>query len=142
MNQKDLIEFLESNNHKTIFATLGIRVESYDPDNMTVAINVDKRHFQHVGLVHGGVFVTLAESAASMAAALKVSPFEYHVSGMEINANYLRPVTAGIVKAQATLIHHGKSTMVYNIDVTNNTNDGDKLVCVSRCTIAVKKRKS
>ena len=131
-----IVKFLEKNKCKTIFSTLGIRVESYEPDNVIVAIDVDERHLQHAGFVHGGVFVTLAESAASIAATCTVGLFDHSIVGMEINANHLRSVTGGVVRAKAKLVYHGKLIMVYSIEVTNNN---DKLVCISRCTIAIKK---
>lgn len=132
-----LIEAFEALNEKTVFQALGIRVESYDPAAVRVAIDVDERHLQHAGVVHGGVFVVLAESAASLAAALTVDIGTHAVSGMEINANHLRPVSSGKVVAQATLLYQGKTTMVYNIVLTDAA---ERLVCVSRCTIAVRKR--
>lgn len=137
MTQQNLEAVFEALHEKTVFSALGIRVESYDKAAVKVAIDVQDCHRQHAGLVHGGVFVLLAESAASLAAALTVDIGRYSVSGMEINANHLRSVVEGKVMAQSTLIYHGKTTMVYNIDVTD---DQDRLVSVSRCTIAVRER--
>lgn len=135
MNNEQIIQFIEENHDNTIFGALGIRVESYDPKCVVVAIDVDKRHLQHAGIVHGGVFVTLAESAASMAASLSVEAHKFRVMGMEINANHLRPVSEGCVRARSKLIYQGKSTMVYEIRVCN---ENEELVCISRCTIAIR----
>ena len=129
----EIIKFMNKNKHKTIFSALGIIIESYDPDNVTVMINVDERHLQYSGLVHGGIFVTLAESAASISATLKLG-FDYNIVGIEINANHLKQVRSGTLRGKAKLIHHGKSTMVYSINISNSDN---KLVCISRCTIAI-----
>jgi uncharacterized protein (TIGR00369 family) len=55
---------------------------------------------------------------------------------MEINANHVNSSKNGIIKAKAKLIHHGNFSMIYSINVTNNKN---KLLSISRCTIALKK---
>ncbi len=135
---KDIIRLIESMHEETVFAALGIRVESYDPAGVIVAIDVDRRHLQHSGIVHGGVYVVLAESAASIAAALKVGIERYHIAGMEINANHLGAVASGVVRAKATLAHHGRTLMVYTIELTD---DKSRLVCISRCTIAIRDKK-
>ena len=99
-----------------------------------MAVDISERLFQHAGIVHGGVFVVLAESAASIGAACRVDLTTSRVMGMEINANHLRPVTSGTLRAIARPMHVGRTTLVYGIDVQN---DG-KLVCISRCTLAVR----
>ena len=88
MHKKEVIEWIENHHKGTVFEALGIEIQSYEP-NVVVALNVDKRHLQHAGIVHGGIYVLLAESAASIAAALCVDPQEVFVAGMEVNANHL-----------------------------------------------------
>lgn len=134
MTRDDAIAFIKQNHERSVFGALGIVVESFEPSKIIVALDVDHRHLQHTGIVHGGIYVLLAESAASIAGALTVDLAKVRVAGMEINANHIKSVTAGKICAAATLLHHGKITMVYSIDVTDS--DGD-LVCVSRCTLAV-----
>ena len=60
------------------------------------------------------------------------------VAGLEINANHVRPKKEGIVTAIGTVLHQGKTTMVWDIKITD---EQDRLVCVSRCTMAVIKLK-
>lgn len=136
LTREDIIAYVQATDPKTVHGTLGIRVEAFDKDATTVAVDVDERLFQHAGIVHGGIFVLLAESAASMCAALNVDIEHFDVAGMEINANHLRKVTSGILRATARPLHQGSTTHVYGIDVEN---DGEK-VCLSRCTIAVRRR--
>jgi uncharacterized protein (TIGR00369 family) len=133
-NREQVIAEIEKRSEHTIFKALSFRVESYDPE-VIVAVDVDWRHHQVMGLVHGGVYVTLAESAASLAGGLVVAPEGKVVVGMEINANHLKSVTGGTVRAKASCLHRGRSTLVYGIDVTNEL--GERL-CVSRCTLMVK----
>ena len=120
---------------QTVLGALGIKITSYDPEAVTVETEVSDRLYQHGGIVHGGVYVLLAESAASTSAALAVDITRYRVSGMEINANHLRSVTSGALRALSTPIHRGKTTHVYGVEITD---DRQRLVSVSRCTIAVR----
>ena len=120
---------------ETVLGALDIAITDWNHDALTVETEVSTRLFQHGGIVHGGVYVLLAESAASTAAALCVDVTKHRVSGMEINANHLRSVTAGRLRAVATPIHRGKTTHVYAIEIT----DGDgRLVSISRCTMAIR----
>jgi len=135
--QQKLIEYLKANEVNTVAHTLGIRVESYHPDNAVVALDVDSRLFQPAGVVHGGVYVLLSESAASIAGSLSVDVEKEVVFGMEINANHLRPVTEGTLRATTTPLHRGRTTQVYEIKVTD---DKERLISVSRCTLAVRPR--
>ncbi len=129
-----LIEFIEARTPCTAYGALGIEMVSYDPDAVTLRLTVDDRHRQHAGLLHGGISVLMAESAASVAAALSVDLTKASVAGMEINANHLRRVTSGMLTAVATPIHRGGRSHVYSIEIRD---EQDRLTCVSRCTIAV-----
>ena len=128
---------IEQNVDNTLFKTLGIYVESYEPGSVTVALNADERHHQPLGFVHGGVYVLLAESAASIAAALAVDLNKYNILGMEINANHLRPIKTGIIRAIASLVYHGGTSIIVRIDVKD---DNDNLLSVSRCTLLKKNK--
>jgi len=60
------------------------------------------------------------------------------VSGIEINANHIRAVRSGYVHGKATILHKGKTTHVWSIEIRD---DEDKLVCISRLTVMVIQRK-
>lgn len=137
VDREQLIRVIEERNKHTVFETLGIRVDSYDKEGFMVSLEVDKRHLQHAGIVHGGIYVLLSESAASIAGAMEIDINEYNVFGMEINANHLKPVSRGRISATAKMIYHGKHTMVYGVEVRDDAGD---LVSVSRCTLAVRKK--
>ncbi len=134
----EYVAYVEQVNPRTVFAPLGIRVESYDPDAMVVALDIDERHHQHLGMLHGGVSALLAESAASMAAAMSVDMARHTVAGVDLNATHLKAKRSGTLRATARPVFRGRSTHVYQIDITDEVGD---LVCVSRCTIAVRARK-
>jgi len=62
-------KLIKQRNEKTVFHCLGITLEKLDPDETIVSLTIDDRHRQHVGLVHGGIYVPMAESVASLAGA-------------------------------------------------------------------------
>jgi uncharacterized protein (TIGR00369 family) len=89
---------------------------------------------QPFGLLHGGASVALAETVASLAGSLNVDQTKESVVGLEINANHLRGKRDGVVTAVATPVHVGRRTQVWEVRITD---EQDKPVCVSRCTLAV-----
>jgi 1,4-dihydroxy-2-naphthoyl-CoA hydrolase len=95
---------------------------------------VDHRTRQPAGVLHGGVSVVLAETLASWAAAFVVDPAKFHCVGQEINANHVRAVESGWVYGVARPIHLGRSSHVWDIRIHDEM---DRLVCVSRVTMAV-----
>jgi len=139
LTREQFVAHFERANPHTVFAPLGVRVERYDPDAMTVALDIDERHHQHLGMLHGGVSALLAESAASMAAAMSVDMTRHIVAGVDLNATHVKPKRSGSLRATARPLFRGRTTHVYAVDITDEQGD---LVCVSRCTIAVRPRKS
>lgn len=137
MNREDLIALIKMRDANTVHGALGIRIEAFGAEETVVGVDVSERLFQHAGVVHGGVYVLLAESAASIAAALSVDMERFDVAGMEINANHLKKVTSGTLRATARRLHRGRSSMVFGIEVTDSA--GEK-ICLSRCTIAIRER--
>jgi 1,4-dihydroxy-2-naphthoyl-CoA hydrolase len=95
---------------------------------------VDHRTRQPYGLLHGGASVTLAETLGSVAAAMVVDHQVYNCVGLEINANHIRGAREGKVTGITTPLHIGGSTQVWEIKITD---DQDRLICVSRLTVAV-----
>jgi uncharacterized protein (TIGR00369 family) len=89
---------------------------------------------QPAGVLHGGASVVLAETLASWAAAYVVDPEKYHCVGQEINANHVRAVDSGWVFGIARPIHLGRGSHVWDVRIHD---EKDRLVCVSRVTIAV-----
>jgi 1,4-dihydroxy-2-naphthoyl-CoA hydrolase len=126
------------NLENTLIHVLGIEVTELGKGHVTATMPVDERTRQPFGLLHGGASVALAETVASIGAFELVDQEKEAVVGLEINANHIRAKKDGVVTAAATVLHQGKSTMVWDIKITDE--DG-KLVCVSRCTMAVIQRK-
>ncbi len=118
----------------TMAETLGMELIEFEKGKVVIEMPVDHRTHQPMGLLHGGASVALAETAASMGGWYLVSEEGKVVVGQEINANHLRPVSSGKVKAIAECLHQGKSTQVWGIKIYD---EKEKLVCISRCTLAV-----
>jgi len=118
----------------TMIEHLGIEFTELTDDSLVGKMPVDHRTHQPAHVLHGGASVVLAETLASWAATFVVDPAKFHCVGMEINANHLRPVASGWVRGEAKPIALGRTTQVWEIRVTN---EESKLVCISRCTMAV-----
>ena len=118
----------------TMVTHLGIEFLDIGDDYLTARMPVDHRTHQPMGLLHGGASVALAETLGSTGAFLCVDATQYNVVGLEINANHVRAVREGFVTGIARPLHRGKTTQLWETRITDGT---DKLVCISRITIAV-----
>jgi 1,4-dihydroxy-2-naphthoyl-CoA hydrolase len=131
------LENLNGNREGTLIGTLGILFTEIGDDFVRGTMPVDARTVQPYGLLHGGASVALAETLGSMGAAMCVDAAEYQVVGQEINANHVRAARSGLVTGTARAAHLGGRTHVWSIEIVN---DAQKLVCISRITMAVIKR--
>lgn len=113
---------------------LGIEFVAAGENWMSARMPVDERTRQPFGRLHGGASVVLAETVASVAGAMTVDPATHATVGMEINANHIRPAKDGWVTATATAESIGRTTQVWTIRIVD---DADRLVCLSRITLAV-----
>ena len=118
----------------TLIESLGIEIVELRDDALVARMPVDHRTVQPAGALHGGASVALAETLASWAGYLAVDRENFHVVGQEINANHIRPVFSGWVTATATPAAIGRRSQVWEIRIVD---DAGKLVCISRCTLAV-----
>ncbi len=138
MDREEFMHIVEGANPRTVFEPLGIRVTCYEPDRFQVSVEIDDRHRQHLGMLHGGVSALLAESAASLAAAMSVDLRTHTIAGVDLNATHLRPKRSGTLRATARPLFRGRNTHVYAVEVTD---EDESLVCAARCTIAVRQKK-
>jgi 1,4-dihydroxy-2-naphthoyl-CoA hydrolase len=99
---------------------------------------VDHRTVQPMGILHGGASVALAETLGSLAASLVIDSGKKYCVGIDINANHIRAAKKGLVTGVATPLHLGTSTQVWSIEIKD---EEDRLVCISRLTMAVLDRK-
>lgn len=128
------VEDLQPFTKGTLAENLGIEFTEIGDDYLRATMPVDHRTLQPQGLLHGGASVALAETLGSIGAALTVDPEKHACVGLEINANHVRSARHGLVTATARPIHTGATTQVWDIRITD---EKDRLVCVSRLTVAV-----
>jgi uncharacterized protein (TIGR00369 family) len=128
------LEQLKEISKDTLIEHLGIEFLEIGDDYLKARMPVDSRTRQTVGILHGGASVALAETLGSFAASLCIDKLGKGIVGLEINANHIRPVTAGWVTGITTPIHLGRTTHIWEIRI----HDGqEKLVCISRLTVAI-----
>jgi 1,4-dihydroxy-2-naphthoyl-CoA hydrolase len=127
------VEGLTAIHKDTAVERLGIEFLEVGDDFIRARVPVDGRTKQPYGLLHGGVSVVLAETLGSCGAASCV-PEGYRAVGLDINANHLRGTTHGWVTGITRPVHVGRTTQVWQIDLTN---EAGELTCVSRITMAV-----
>ncbi|HKS06939.1 MAG TPA: hotdog fold thioesterase [Gemmatimonadaceae bacterium] len=118
----------------TLATALGIEFREVTAARVVATMPVDARTRQPFGLLHGGASAALAETLASVGGTLNIDVEQFAAVGIELNANHLRSKRDGVVTGTATPIHIGRSTQVWDIRIVD---EQDRLVCVSRCTLAV-----
>ena len=90
---------------------------------------------QPFGLVHGGVYAAIAESLASIGTARVVVPEGKSAQGLSNQTSFLRPITAGVIHAAAIRKHRGRSTWVWEVEMSD---DAGRLCVLTRMTVAVR----
>lgn len=113
--------------------TLGIEFVELAADRVVATMPVTQRVHQPHGYLHGGASVVMAESVASVGAQIAAGPDKV-AFGLEINANHIRPKKDGMLRATGTPLHKGRTTHVWEVRIED---EDQRLVCISRCTIAL-----
>ena len=129
------IEEVNSLNKNTMMEHLGIEFMEIAQDYIIAKMPVDKRTHQPMGLLHGGASAALIESLGSLGSALCVDLKKQHIVGVEVNANHIRSERSGFVYGKAHLIHEGRTTHIWQVDITNKD---EKLISTGRLTVLVK----
>jgi uncharacterized protein (TIGR00369 family) len=120
---------------RTFDALIGLRVVESGPERVRAEVDVRDELKQHRGLVHGGVFASIAESIASMATAMAVLPEGRSAQGLSNQTSFLRPITTGTIHAEARRRHRGRTTWVWEVDISD---DDGRLCALVRMTVAVR----
>ncbi len=120
---------------RTFDALYGLQVLEMSPDLVRAQVHVADHHKQGFGLVHGGVFASIAESITSEATARAVHPNGEIAQGMSNQTSFLRPIVGGTIHAAGQRRHKGRTTWVWEVDITD---DEDRLCALVRMTIAVR----
>ena len=132
----ELSELLEQTRKSELLQLFDIKVETAEKGLVVLTMPVTPRVHQYIGIMNGGISLLLAETAASLGAVVSSDLTKVTPVGIEINANHLRSVSRGNLRVEAKSIYHGRTLSVWNVEITN---DRGKLVCVSRCTLSLRK---
>ncbi len=132
------LESLKAFGKGTMTEHLGVEWVELGKDFFKAKMPVDHRTLQPYGLLHGGASCVLAETIGSVASHLVIDPSEFYCVGIEINANHIRSAKEGFVYGKCSPLHIGSSTHVWDIRITN---EEEKLICISRLTVAIMKKK-
>jgi 1,4-dihydroxy-2-naphthoyl-CoA hydrolase len=113
----------------------GLEFLGLTEDEVRARVLVRDELKQPVGLVHGGLYASLAESVTSLATAAVVVREGNMATGLSNVTNFLRPITDGSVNALATRLHRGRTTWVWDVRMSD---DADRICAITRMTIAVR----
>ncbi len=113
----------------------GLELLDVGEEQVSAQVRVREQLKQPAGLVHGGVYASIAESLASLATALAVLPQGETAMGLSNATSFLRPITEGTIHAVATRLHRGRTTWVWDVRFSD---DAGRTCAVTRMTIAVR----
>jgi 1,4-dihydroxy-2-naphthoyl-CoA hydrolase len=118
-------------------ALYGLVIDAYDVEagEMTGHVEIAPHHLQPAGLVHGGVFASIAESMTSLGTWFAVQDDGKSAQGLSNQTSFLRPILSGTIHARARARHRGRTTWVWEVEITD---DQERLCSLVRMTIAVR----
>ena len=129
------LELINSKSNKTLVATLGIECIEIGENFIVLKMPVDRRTHQPMGILHGGASAALIETVGSMGSTLLIDLEKEVPVGLEINCNHVRSVKSGFVLATGTLVHCGRRTHVWQVNIHE---EGTKrLICTGRLTVMI-----
>lgn len=133
------LQDIQAMSQNTMVDHLGIEYTDLGDNYISAKMPVDHRTVQPLRMLHGGASVVLSETLGSVAANISVDNKKFYCVGLEINANHIRSMKEGegYVFGTTRPIHLGKTTQIWE---TRITNADDKLICISRLTVAVMKK--
>jgi 1,4-dihydroxy-2-naphthoyl-CoA hydrolase len=120
---------------RTFDALYGLEVLEVSDEQVRAQVRVRDEVKQPFGLVHGGVYASIAESITSLATAGAVFAEGKIAQGLSNQTSFLRPILDGTVHATARRRHRGRTTWVWEVEITD---DGGRLCALVRMTIAVR----
>ncbi|NVK63074.1 MAG: PaaI family thioesterase [Flavobacteriales bacterium] len=133
------LERVNAVSKNTLMEVLGIECVEIGDDYLVATMPVDHRTHQPMGILHGGASAALIETIGSMGSVLVIDTDKQAPVGVEVNANHVGSVKSGSVRAKGTIVHAGKRTHVWQVDIFDEATD--KLVCTGRLTVMIVERK-
>lgn len=132
------LDLLNERARHALMGNLGIQYTYASDERVEATMPVDYRTRQPFGILHGGATLALAETVAGLGSMIICEPDEI-VVGMQVSGNHISSAHEGdTVRAVATIVHKGRSSHVWNVDVFTSTN---KLVSSIRVVNSVIKKR-
>ncbi len=138
MSKKNTLEQIDAIQKNTMTDHLGIKITDYGNNYICGKMPVDHRTKQPYGLLHGGASVAFAETLGSIGAGMQIDYNNQSVVGIEINASHLKSIKKGWVYGRAQPLRVGKTIQVWDVNITDKD---DNLICASRLTLAIIKKR-
>jgi 1,4-dihydroxy-2-naphthoyl-CoA hydrolase len=117
----------------------GLQVTALSDEEVRAEVPVRDELRQPAGLVHGGLFASIAEATTSMATWYAVQDLGLTAQGLSNQTSFLRPIVEGTIHAVARRRHRGRTTWVWEVEITD---DEDRLCALVRMTIAVREARA
>lgn len=132
LSNKDILRQLNAIRPGTLMQTLDMEYVQVNPEegSLTIKMPVGPKVHQPAGLLHGGASAALAESVGSASSVLYVDPEKYNVLGISLSCNHLRSLSEGWIFGTARIIHKGRSTHLWEIEIKDEL---DRLI--SHCKL-------
>ena len=125
MSKKDMLNFLNGLSTSSLINTLNIEYSEIGENYLVAKMPVNSAVYQPDGILHGGATAALAETVGSTAARI-FSNGNNQSRGIELSINHIKSVSKGHVYAKAKALHMGRSTQLWNIEITD---DNSELIC-------------
>jgi 1,4-dihydroxy-2-naphthoyl-CoA hydrolase len=113
----------------------GLRFLDIGEQDVSACVQVRDELKQPMGLLHGGVYASIAESICSIATAIAVLSDGQVALGMANSTSFLRPITEGAIHARATRLHRGRTRWLWDVRFSD---DRERLCALTLMTIAVR----
>jgi 1,4-dihydroxy-2-naphthoyl-CoA hydrolase len=134
------LDQLNALNPGTLMEALDISYLEVGDDFVKASMPVNERTRQPMGLLHGGASAALVETVGSLGSVLLINHETHYAVGLEVSANHVGGIQTGEVLATATLVHGGKSTHLWSIEVREKGTN--RLVCTGKHTVMVLEKKA
>ena len=138
-NKEKFLALCNEWSKNTLMETLEIEYIDAGEDFLKAKMPVNSRVHQPMGLLHGGASAALVETVGSLGSMLLINHETHYAVGLEVSANHVGGIQTGEVLAKATLVHGGKTTHLWSIEVREK--DTDRLICTGKHTVMVLQKK-
>lgn len=131
------IHQLNKFSNKGLSHTLGIHIVDITDRQIKGSMAVTGDVLQPMGLLHGGATIALGETLASVGAYLTIDPEKFTCVGQHIDANHIKSARDGVVSGIATLVHKGRRSQLWDVEISN---ENDEIISLIRVGMAIIRR--